>query len=469
MVHVYSMGGINIALDGNSGSVHVLDDVAYELLAQFKKPFAYEQAVKKFQERYPAKSIREAWEEISLLVEKGLLFSPEIDQTAVQNNMTVNKGFKALCLHVAHDCNLMCEYCFASKGSYKAAKKLMPLEIAIKAVDFLVNNSGKRKNVEIDFFGGEPMLNFTVVKKTVEYGRKVAKLADKQINFTVTTNGTLLDNDEIKYINENMDNVVISLDGRKEVHDAIRYDAAGRSTYDRIIGNALHLVRARENKSYFIRGTFTSRNTDFSKDVLHLADLGFDEISMEPVVGRGEDFHIRREHIPEILNEYEQLAYAYIRKIKEGGKPFRFYHFNVNIYKGPCLYKRIAACGAGTEYLAVTPEGDLYPCHQFVGKHEFIMGNLDTGLKNNALCERFRKTNILTKEECRDCWAKLYCSGGCHANSYYASGDIMKPEELFCAMQKKRLECAIMIEAYVDLAHQYLREGTEKNRLTSGV
>ncbi|MDF9409816.1 thioether cross-link-forming SCIFF peptide maturase [Pelotomaculum isophthalicicum JI] len=451
MVHVYSMGGINIAIDGNCGSIHVLDRVAYELLAQFKNPFTCEQAVQKLQGKYPAESIREAWEEINSLVEKGILFSPEIEQAAVQNNMNIDKGLKALCLHVAHDCNLMCEYCFASKGSYKVAKKLMPLEIAFNAVDFLVSNSGKRKNVEIDFFGGEPMLNFTVVKKTVEYGREVGKLADKNINFTITTNGTLLDDDKINYINANMDNVVISLDGRKEVHDAIRYDAAGKGTYDRILADALNLVRSRNNKSYFIRGTFTSKNTDFSKDVLHLADLGFGEISMEPVVGKGEDFHIRREHIQEILNEYEQLAYAYIKNIKEGGKPFRFYHFNVDIYKGPCLYKRIAACGAGTEYLAVTPEGDFYPCHQFVGKHEFIIGNLDTGIKNDALCERFRKTSILTKEECRDCWAKLYCSGGCHANSYYASGDIMKPEELFCAMQKKRLECAIMIEAYQQL------------------
>lgn len=446
MVHVYSMNGLNIAVDGNSGSIHILDNTTYDLLVQFKNPFTCKQALEKLQGRYSTDSIREVWKEINSLVERGLLFSPEIAQTSVLNNMNTDNGFKALCLHVAHDCNLMCEYCFASKGSYKVAKKLMPVEVAFKAVDFLVNNSGKKKNVEIDFFGGEPMLNFSVVKKTVEYGREIETLAGKNINFTITTNGTLLDDNKIKYINENMDNVVISLDGRKEVHDAIRYDVTGHSTYDRILYDALKLVRERENKSYFIRGTFTSRNTDFSKDVLHLADLGFDEISMEPVVGRGEDFHIRREHIPEILDEYKRLASAYIKRIKEG-KPFKFYHFNVNIYKGPCFYKRISACGAGTEYLAVTPEGDLYPCHQFVGQNEFRMGNLDTGIKNNTLSERFGKANIFTKEDCRDCWAKLYCSGGCHANSYYASGDIMKPEELVCEMQKKRLECAIMIEA----------------------
>ncbi|MDD4768120.1 MAG: thioether cross-link-forming SCIFF peptide maturase [Desulfotomaculaceae bacterium] len=442
MVHVYSMNGINVAVDGNSGSIHVIDDAAYDLLAQFQKPFTFEQASEQLQERYPAQSIREVWEEIDSLVKKGLLFSPDI-QASDLNHM--NNGLKALCLHVAHDCNLMCEYCFASKGSYKVEKKLMPEEVAFKAVDFIVKHSGKRKNIEIDFFGGEPLLNFEVVKKTVEYGRKIETLAGKKFYFTITTNGTLLDGDNIEYINENMDNVVISIDGRKEVHDAIRYDAAGQGTYDRILDDALKLVRSRGNKSYFIRGTFTSRNLDFSKDVLHLADLGFNELSMEPVVGRGEDFHIRAEHIPEIIAEYERLAYAYLKRIEEG-KPFKFYHFNVNIYKGPCLYKRISACGAGTEYLAVTPEGDLYPCHQFVGQHEFNMGNLDTGIKEHTLSERFGKANILNKEDCRDCWAKLYCSGGCHANSYYAGGDILKPVELICAMQKKRIECAIMIE-----------------------
>jgi len=446
VVHVYSMNGLNIAVDGNSGCVHVLDDMTYDLLARFDSPFTFEQAAGSFQGKYSEGSIREAWDEINSLIEKGFLFSPVIDETSVLNDMNTDNGIKALCLHVAHDCNLMCEYCFASRGSYKVAKNLMPEEVAFKAVDFLIRNSGKRKNVEIDFFGGEPLLNFSVVKKTVEYGRRIEASAGKKLNFTITTNGTLLDDDKIRYINENMDNVVISIDGRKEVHDAIRYDAVGRGTYDRILGNALKLVCERGSKSYFIRGTFTSQNLDFSKDVLHLADLGFDEISVEPVVGKGEDFHLRREHIPEILAEYEQLASVYIKRIKEK-KPFRFYHFNVDIYKGPCLYKRVTACGAGTEYFAVTPEGDLYPCHQFVGQREFITGNLDMGIKNNALSERFGKANIFTKEKCRECWAKLYCSGGCHANSFYSSGDVMKPEELFCEMQKKRIECAIVIEA----------------------
>ncbi len=444
MVHVYQMNGFNIAVDGNSGSIHVVDDAVYELLSQFKEPFTLEQAVEKLQGRYSLESIGEIWAEVNQLVKEGLLFSPEILASGWQN-INKNSGLKALCLHVAHDCNLMCEYCFASKGSYKVERKLMPQGVAFKAVDFLVNHSGKRKNIEIDFFGGEPLLNFDVVKRTVEYGRKIEAQAGKKFYFTITTNGTLFNEDNIRYINENMDNVVISIDGRKAVHDAIRYDAAGRGTYDRIIGDALRLVQSRGGKSYFIRGTFTARNTDFSRDVLHLADLGFDEISMEPVVGGGEDFHIRAEHIPAILAEYERLACAYVKRIKEE-KPFRFYHFNVDIYKGPCLYKRISACGAGADYFAVTPEGDLYPCHQFVGQQEFKMGNLDTGIKNNALGERFGRANILNKEDCRNCWAKLYCSGGCHANSYYAGGDILKPVDLICAMQKKRIECAIMIE-----------------------
>ncbi|NQS75482.1 MAG: thioether cross-link-forming SCIFF peptide maturase [Peptococcaceae bacterium] len=442
MVHVYALNGFNIAVDGNSGCIHVIDDLAKDMLAHFRESFTCEQAIQKLQGKYTIEGIKDVWQEVNTLMQKGLLFSPEIQ---VPNWDQQNKGLKALCLHVAHDCNLRCEYCFASKGSYNVDKRLMPEEIAFQAVDFLVENSGKRENIEIDFFGGEPLLNFGVVKKTVEYARKIETLTGKKFYFTITTNGTLFDESNIAYINENMDNVVISIDGRKSVHDAIRYNAAGRGTYDKILADALRLVRSRENKSYFIRGTFTSWNTDFSQDVLHLADQGFEEISMEPVVGTGEDFHIREEHIPEIIAEYERLAYAYITRIREG-HPFRFYHFNVDIYQGPCLYKRITACGAGTEYFAVTPEGHLYPCHQFVGQEEFQMGSLDTGIKNNILVEQFGQANILNKEDCRNCWAKLFCSGGCHANSYFANGNILKPVESICAMQKKRIECAIMIE-----------------------
>lgn len=445
MVHVYSMNGINIAVDGNSGSINILDDAAYELLTHFNSPFSYVQAIEKLRGRYSKECIKETCEEINSLIEKGSLFSSEMDRSNIMGNLHKDNGIKALCLHVAHDCNLMCEYCFASKGSYKVAKNLMPLKVACKAVDFLINNSGKRKNVEIDFFGGEPLLNFDVVKGTVEYGRKVQSNTGKEIHFTITTNGVLLDDEKIQYINENMDNVVISLDGRKEVHDAIRYDSAGNGTYDKILKNALKLIQQRKGKSYFVRGTFTSRNLDFSKDVFHLADLGFTEISVEPVVGNGEEFHIYKENLPAILAEYERLAMGYIKRIKEG-KPFRFYHFNINLYNGPCIYKRITSCGAGTEYFAVTPEGELYPCHQFVGQTEFRMGTLNFGIENITLKDRLGDTNIFNKEECRNCWAKLYCSGGCHANSYYSNGDILKPDETVCEMQKKRIECAIMIE-----------------------
>lgn len=446
MVHVYSMNGLNIAVDGHSGSIHILDNAAYDLLVQFKNPFTLDEAAGKLRGKYSSEEIREVWEEINSLQHEGLLFSPAIDPSAL-NNRDVDHHLKALCLHVAHDCNLRCAYCFASQGHYRADRKLMPPEVALRALDFLISNSGEKKNVEVDFFGGEPMLNFPVVQKTVAYGKEIAARAGKKINFTITTNGTVLDAESINYINEHMDNVVLSLDGRQAVHDAIRCDAAGRGTYDRILGNALKLVRARNNKSYFIRGTFTAHNLDFASDVLHLADLGFTEISIEPVVGRGADIHLRREHLPDIFAAYERLAGAYLERMK-AGKPFHFYHFHLDIYKGPCLYKRIAACGAGTEYLAVTPEGDLYPCHQLVGQNEFCLGNLDTGIKNHTLAQDFADANIFTKEACRDCWARLYCSGGCQANAFYANGDIRQPEALFCEMQKKRIECAIMIEAW---------------------
>lgn len=445
MIHVFTMNEINIAVDGNSGSINILDNAAYELLKHFSSPFSVKQANEFLKGKYSDECILETYGEIQTLIEDGSLFSKELDGNKIIENMHKDIGIKALCLHVAHDCNLMCEYCFASKGTYKVAKNLMPVEVAYKAVDFLLSNSGKRKNVEIDFFGGEPLLNFDVIKQTVEYGKKVQGKYGKEIHFTITTNGTLLNDERIDYINENMDNVVLSIDGRKEVHDAIRYDTARNGTYDKILRNAVKLVNGRNGKSYFIRGTFTSRNLDFSKDVLHLADLGFKEISVEPVVGKGEDFHIYKENLPVILKEYENLAIAYLERIRDG-KPFKFYHFNINLYNGPCLYKRVTSCGAGTEYFAVTPEGDLYPCHQFVGENEFKVGSLDSGIQNQTLQSKFKKASIFTKDECQNCWAKLYCSGGCHANSFYSNGDILKPDETVCEMQRKRIECAIMIE-----------------------
>ncbi|NLC68834.1 MAG: thioether cross-link-forming SCIFF peptide maturase [Clostridiaceae bacterium] len=365
-----------------------------------------------------------------------------------------SKFLKSLCLHVSHDCNLNCEYCFASKGDYKSGCSLMTEEVALRAVDYLVENSGSRCNIEIDFFGGEPLLNFDTVVKAVDYGKSLENKTGKRFYFTITTNGVLLDDEKINFINKYMDNVVISIDGRKEIHDSIRTDRAGKGTYDKIIPLAKKLVALRDGKSYFIRGTFTSRNKDFSNDVKHLAGLGFKEISIEPVVGSGDALFIKEQDVPGILGEYEELAVEYLKLLQQGNS-FRFYHFNLNLYEGPCVYKRIAACGAGSEYFAVSPEGYLYPCHQFVGQKEFIMGDIFNGIGENpgtaGLRKMFKENNILTKEKCMDCWAKLYCSGGCHANAWYSNRDISKPNEIACTLQKKRIECAIMIQAAIML------------------
>ena len=321
----------------------------------------------------------------------------------------------------------------------------MSLEVALTAVDFLVKNSGNKRMLEIDFFGGEPLMNFHLIKKVVAYGRNIEKNSEKKFYFTITTNGYLLNEEMTNFINEEMDNIVISIDGRKEIHDAIRCDKAGKGTYDKIVPRAEHLIEKRGDKSYFIRGTFTTRNKDFSKDILHLATLGFKDLSVEPAVGVGDELFITEHDIPEILQEYEDFALQYVDLLKTKD-PFRFYHFNLNLYNGPCIYKRIVACGAGFEYLAVSPEGDLYPCHQFVGEKEFSLGNLSTGIINKNLQNTFQSTNILTKEKCRDCWAKLFCSGGCHANAWFSNGDIDIPNDLACILQKKRIECALMIQ-----------------------
>lgn len=320
----------------------------------------------------------------------------------------------------------------------------MPGEVAVKAVEFLIRNS-ERHELEIDFFGGEPLLNFETVRRAVSYGRELERSSGKKLHFTVTTNGTLLNDEIIEYLNENIDNVVISIDGRQEVHDAIRYFANGKGSYERILPLTRKLVEGRGSKEYYIRGTYTANNLDFTNDVMHLADLGFQEISIEPAVGQIGAAAITREHLPRILEEYETLARKYLERLA-AGKPFRFYHFNLNLYGGPCIYKRITACGAGVEYLAVSPQGDLYPCHQFVGEPGFLMGNLEDGIINLELLERFKRSNIFSKEACRGCWAKYFCSGGCHANSYFTTGDIGRPDELTCAMQRKRIECAIMVE-----------------------
>lgn len=446
MIHVFTMNGYNIAVDGNSGSIHMLDEISCRALREMSQSKTLREIQVSLEEEYPAADVAEACNEIRALAEQGLLFAS--DQSIIEAaGAEKNAGsLKALCLNISHDCNLACEYCFASKGDYQGGRQLMPAAVALRAVDYLVEHSGSRRNIEIDFFGGEPLMNFDVVRKAVAYGREIGKQANKDFYFTITTNGTLLDRENTAFINEEMDNVVISIDGRKEVHDAIRCDRAGRGSYDRIVPLALELVKARKNKSYFIRGTFTSRNKDFSRDVMHLADLGFKEISVEPVVGKGDKIFISEDDVPEILAEYEKFALEYLDCLR-GGKDFRFYHFDVNLYKGPCVYKRLAACGAGSEYLAVAPDGKLYPCHQFVGLEDFIIGDINEGVTNTQIVRVFLNSNIIIKKKCRDCWAKLYCSGGCHANAWFSNSDITLPNEIACTLQKKRIECAIMIQA----------------------
>lgn len=452
MVHTFTLNGVNIAVDGNSGSIHMLDDISYNILSDMKELLPLNDIIQKFQKNYTEKDIIETYNELKVLKEQEMLFTKNEDIENVfaddKTDHNIGNSIKALCLHVSHDCNLRCEYCFASKGDYKKGRSLMSKEVAFKAIDYLVENSGNRYNIEIDFFGGEPLMNFEVVKESVAYGKRLEEKKGKKFYFTITTNGTLLDDEKISFINENMDNIVISIDGRKKIHDSIRYDRGGRGSYDKIVPLAQKLIEERPNKNYFVRGTFTSKNLDFSKDVLHLSNLGFKEISVEPVVGSGNELFIKEKDIPFLLDEYERLANLYLDWLREG-KDIRFYHFNLDLYGGPCVYKRLASCGAGFEYFAVSPEGYLYPCHQFVGEDRFIIGDLNRGIVNTELKKQFKSNNILTKEACKNCWAKLFCSGGCHANAWYSNSSIDKPNEIACTLQKKRIECAIMIQATV--------------------
>lgn len=442
-MHMFQMNGKNIVLDVNSGSVHVVDEIVWDIIKLYEDK-SLESIINDLKNKYSQTDIIEAYKEIQTLVDNELLFTKE---EYININYNPQNVVKALCLHVAHDCNLKCEYCFASQGDFKGQRLLMPLEIGKKALEFLVENSGNRRNLEVDFFGGEPLMNFDVVKELVKYGRELEKKHNKRFRFTITTNGILLNDDNMKFINENMDNVVLSLDGRKEVNDRMRKTLNGNGSFDIIVPKFLELVKLRGDKLYYVRGTFTSHNLDFSKDVLKLNEIGFDSISVEPVVASAEnDYAILEEHLETILNEYEELSSKYI-ELKKAGKGFEFFHFMIDLNQGPCLIKRVVGCGAGVEYLAVTPEGDLYPCHQFVGNEEFKMGDVFTGVSNEELREKFKKANVLTKSECRECWARFYCSGGCHANAYNFNKDITKPYKIGCEMEKKRIECAISIVA----------------------
>ena len=453
VIHQYKNNGYNIVLDVNSGSVHVVDDVVYDLIpvvecAVTEGVTEAEKIVKRAQEEcaYSAEACGEAVAEILELKEAGMLFTEDIYRDYIfdfKNRQTV---VKALCLHIAHDCNLACRYCFAEEGEYHGRRALMSFEVGKKALDFLVKNSGNRVNLEVDFFGGEPLMNWQVVKDLVAYGRSLEEPYHKKFRFTLTTNGILL-NDEIQeFVNKEMSNVVLSIDGRKEVHDMMRPFRGGQGSYDIVIPKYQKLAESRDQMNYYVRGTFTRNNLDFAEDVLHLADLGFEQISVEPVVAQdSEDYAIRQEDIPKIKEEYDKLAVELLKRRKEG-RGVNFFHFMIDLEGGPCVAKRLSGCGSGTEYLAVTPWGDFYPCHQFVGQEEFLMGNVDDGIVNTDIRDEFKCCNVYAKEKCKDCFAKFYCSGGCAANSYNFHGSITDAYDIGCELQRKRIECAIMMK-----------------------
>ena len=443
----------------NSGSVHVVDDMCYDVIEELNKlnveehPEVLENAAtvaglqEALKEKYPVEEIGEVYEDIKELAKAGQLFTKDIYEQyigAVKQRKTV---VKALCLHIAHDCNLACKYCFAEEGEYHGRRALMSFEVGKKALDFLIANSGNRRNLEVDFFGGEPLMNWQVVKDLVAYGREQEKIHDKNFRFTITTNGVLL-NDEIQeFVNKEMDNVVLSLDGRQEVNDHMRPFRNGKGSYDLIVPKFQKLAESRNQQKYYVRGTFTRENLDFSKDVLHFADLGFEQISVEPVVGEDTDFYsIQKEHLPQIFEEYDILAKELIKREKEG-RGVNFFHFMIDLDGGPCISKRLSGCGSGTEYLAVTPWGDLYPCHQFVGDEDFLMGNVDDGITRPEIAEEFRGCSVYSKDKCKNCFAKFYCSGGCMANAYKFHGSIHNTYDVGCEMERKRVECAIMMKA----------------------
>lgn len=446
-LHKFFLNEKYIVLDVNSGAVHIVDKIVYDILDYYHEKSLVD-IVGIFSGVYSENEITNVYQELEVLVSEGLLLSEPADISKLSYNET--NVVKAMCLHIAHDCNMKCNYCFASQGNFKGERSMMSLDVGKKSLEFLAKNSGKRRNLEVDFFGGEPLMNFQVVKDLVAYGRELEVEYDKNFRFTITTNGILLDDEKIDFINENMDNVVLSLDGRKEVNDYMRKTLNEEGSYEIILPKFKAMVEKRGDKDYYIRGTFTSKNIDFSNDALDFYKQGFKKISIEPVVTSEKmDYAIREEHIESILNEYEKFSKDYI-DIKREDENFYFFHFMVDLTQGPCIIKRAVGCGAGSEYLAVTPEGDLYPCHQFVGEEEFRLGDLHSGIVNTDLRDLFKKANVNNKEECRSCWARFYCSGGCHANAHYAHNDIMKPYEIGCRMEKKRIECAISVVANLE-------------------
>lgn len=446
MVHQYRNNGYNIVLDVNSGAVHLVDDVTYDVIPLFETD-TREEITEKLKQKYPQAEIEECYEEIRELREEGQLFTEDEYENYMEQFGERPTVVKAMCLHIAHDCNLACRYCFAEEGEYHGRRAMMSFEVGKAALDFLIAESGNRRNLEVDFFGGEPLMNFEVVKQLVAYGREQEKIHNKNFRFTLTTNGVLLDEDVMEFANQEMANVVLSIDGRKEVNDKMRPFRKGAGSYDLIVPKFQQFADSRNQEKYYVRGTFTRNNLDFSQDVLHLADLGFQQISVEPVVAApAESYALREEDLPQLFEEYDKLAVEMIRRSEEG-RSFNFFHFMIDLEGGPCVAKRLSGCGSGTEYLAVTPWGDLYPCHQFVGNEEFLMGNVLEGVKNKELQKEFKSCNVYAKEKCRDCFAKFYCSGGCAANAYHFHGNITDTYHIGCELQKKRIECAIMIKA----------------------
>ena len=453
MVHQYKLNGYNIVLDTCSGGIHVVDEVAYDVIALYPD-HTPEEITAALLDKYAGRpdvtgeELRECLADVKALADSGQLYTPDtFAEMAGTFKERSGDVVKALCLHVAHTCNLNCAYCFASQGKYHGERALMSFEVGKRALDFLVEHSGSRTNLEVDFFGGEPLMNWPVVKELVAYARTQEGPHHKKFRFTLTTNGMLIDDDVIDFANREMDNVVLSLDGRKEIHDALRVDYAGQGSYDRIVPKFQKLVEARGGSRYYIRGTFTHRNPDFTRDLFHMADLGFTELSMEPVVcAPGDPAALTPEDLEIVKEQYEELAVEMLKRRREG-RPITFYHYMLDLTGGPCVYKRISGCGSGTEYMAVTPWGDLYPCHQFVGEEAYKLGDVWRGVTNTALREEFRSCNAYARPECADCWAKLYCSGGCAANAYHASGSIRGVYEAGCELFRKRIECAIMLQA----------------------
>ena len=452
MIHQYKLGGYNIVLDVSSGAVHVVDDIAYDMIARFEED-SREDILAAMGEKYAHLSdvsredLEECYDQIVDLKESGQLFVPDTFEAMAPYLKEKTSGVvKALCLHIAHTCNLNCSYCFASQGKYHGERAVMSFEVGKQALDFLIANSGTRRNLEVDFFGGEPLMNFDVVKQLVAYARSIEKAAKKNFRFTLTTNGMLIDDDVIEFANRECSNVVLSLDGRKEVHDRYRVDYAGNGSWEKIVPKFQKLVEARGGQGYYMRGTFTHANPDFLKDIETRLDLGFTELSMEPVVGPESDpSSLTAEDLPIVLEQYEKLAELMLKRHREG-RPFTFYHYMIDLKGGPCIYKRISGCGSGTEYMAVTPWGDLYPCHQFVGEEKFKLGNVFDGVSNFEAQNDFAACNVYSRPECRDCWARLYCSGGCAANAYHSTGSVRGVYKYGCELFKKRMECAIMLE-----------------------